>query len=130
ATGYVMWPLIRRDGAMRFFLFGALLATIPACAPFPADRLLPWMAIGAMGATARFIGAFVEQALPQGGVYGMATRAAVPAMLLVHLVFGPGLLPLRSMGIRDLRATIARADAGIPSDPTVANRVVVLMNPP
>jgi hypothetical protein len=51
-------------------------------------------------------------------------------MIAVHLVFGPLLLPLRSMGIRDVRETIGRADAGIPKTADVEKRVVVLMNPP
>src|SRR6185369_15139575 len=115
---------------VRFFLTGAVIATLPACAAFPADRLLPWVAIGAMGATARFIGAFVEGALPRSGSFGFLARLAVPVMLFVHLVFGPILLPLRAMGIRDVRETIGRADAGIPKAPGIERRVVVLVNPP
>jgi hypothetical protein len=130
ANGFLFSPLLRRDRTIRAFLLGGALATLPACAAFPADRLLPWVAIGVMGATAQFIGAFVEGVLPSAGFYGLAARAAVPTMLAVHLVFGPLLLPLRSMGIRDVRETIGRADAGIPKTPDIRTRVVVLMNPP
>lgn len=129
-NGYLLWPLIRTDRNVRFLLLGALLATLPACAAFPADRLLPWVAIGPMGATARFIGSFVENSLPKARGYAAVARFAVPVMLAVHLVFGPILLPLRSMGIRDVRETIGRADAGIPKTPDIQRRVVVLMNPP
>jgi hypothetical protein len=130
ATGFLLLPLVRTRATTRYFLTGAALATLPACAAFPADRLLPWVAIGAFGATAEFIAAFVEGALPKNGVYWLAARVAVPAMLVVHLIFGPALLPLRSTGIRDVRQTIARADAGIPKTPDVERRIVVLMNPP
>jgi hypothetical protein len=130
ANGFLFAPLIRRDRAIRAFLLGAALATVPACAAFPADRLLPWAAIGIMGATAQFIGAFVEGALPDAGLYGFAARVVVPVMIAVHLVFGPLLLPLRSMGIRDVRETIGRADAGIPKTSGIEKRVVVVMNAP
>jgi hypothetical protein len=129
-TAYLFWPLVRSDAKIRFWLVGAVLATLPACAAFPADRLLPWVAIGAMGATAQFIGACADGRLPLHSAYGVAARAAVPVMLVVHLVFGPLLLPLRSLGIRDVRRTIARADAGFPKNADVERRVVVLVNPP
>lgn len=129
-NGFLFSPLLRSDERVRFFLLGAVLATLPACAAFPADRLLPWVGVGAMGATAQFIGSVVEGALPKGGAYGLLARVATPTMLVVHLVFGPLLLPLRSMGIRDVRQTIGRADAGIPHSPEVARQVVVLVNPP
>lgn len=147
-TAWLFSPILRSDPRMRFWLVGAGLATIPACAAFPADRLLPWVAIGGMGATAEFIGAFVESRtrgiadeaapfedralapLPTAGAYSVVAAAAVPAMLIIHLVFGPLLLPLRSLGIRDVRETIGRADAGIPKTTDVERRVVVLLNPP
>jgi hypothetical protein len=123
-------PLVHKDKIARFWALGAVLATIPACTAFPADRLLPWVGIGAMGVTARFFAAFVEGTLPQAPFYGPISRVGAASIIVVHLVAGPLQLPLRARGIVQIRETLERADRSVPSDASVANRVIVYVNPP
>lgn len=46
-------PLVRRDRLARFFAVGTLVAVVPVCSTFPADRLLWFVGIGGMGLVAR-----------------------------------------------------------------------------
>ncbi|MBM4363749.1 MAG: hypothetical protein FJ104_13800, partial [Deltaproteobacteria bacterium] len=116
-------PLLRDDPQMRFWLGGALLATLPACSAFPADRLLPWIAVGASAATAQVFLLAVEHR-------GRLARLLAHGVVGAHLVVGPLLLPVRAAGITQVRASIERADRGLPRDPSVAGVDVVLVNPP
>jgi hypothetical protein len=122
-------PILKRDAVARFWLFGGILSTLPACGAFPADRLLPWVSIGGMGLTARFLSAFIDSR-PGPGFELSVSRVGAFLAALAHLVSGPLLFPLRATGISQVRAALDRADQSIPSDPGVKDKVVVLMNPP
>ena len=56
-------------------------------------------------------------------------RFGAAAIVMVHLVIGPLLLPLRSIGISQVRAAIDRADATIPRDPSITRRIAIYVNP-
>ena len=120
-------PLLRRDKVAQFWLLGAALATLPACGAFPADRLLPWVGIGGMAVTAQFFAAYLEA--PPAEQARLLPRFGAAAIVMVHLVIGPLLLPLRSIGISQVRAAIDRADATIPRDPSITRRIAIYVNP-
>ena len=48
-------PLLRRDRVARFWALGMLLALIPLCTTFPADRMLLFVGVGAMGLMVQFL---------------------------------------------------------------------------
>ncbi|HEX2678122.1 MAG TPA: hypothetical protein VHM19_15815, partial [Polyangiales bacterium] len=111
---------------------GTVIATLPACAAFLADRLLTWVAIGGSIAIARL---FVEYCERPEGLRSEALRALVlPPLILVLLVakivLDPLGLPSRSRGNLVLRDNIDRAQAGVPSDPSITHKHVVYLNPP
>jgi hypothetical protein len=122
-------PLVKRDAIARFWLLGAALSTLPACGAFTADRLLPWVSVGAMGLTARFLRFYIE-APPAGGWYRGAARIGAFSAVLSHLVLGPLVLPLRVTGNVQVSEALERAERSVPSDPGVRDRVVVYINPP
>lgn len=124
-TGALFAPLLRTSATARFWLCGAVLATLPACGAFPADRLLPWIGVGAMGITAEFFVSVVE-----GVRTGLFARAGAATVVFAHLIVGPLLFPLRAAGIAQVRAAIERGDRGVPSDPSIAAKTVVYLNPP
>lgn len=124
-TALLFAPLLRVSATARFWLAGALLATLPACGAFPADRLLPWVGVGAMGITAEFFASVVLRVRTD-----LLARVGSLCVVAAHLVMGPFLLPLRAMGIAQVRAAIERGDRGVPSDPSIASKVVVYLNPP
>jgi hypothetical protein len=122
-------PLLKSDRLARFWLLGAALATLPACGAFPADRLLPWIGIGGMAVTAQFFDRFLREGLGEGPAGLTLAGAGAAAIVGVHLVVGPILLPLRSIGISQVRAALDRADHTVPADEAVMHRIAIYVNP-
>ncbi len=132
AIGLACARLVRRDPVSRFFATGMLLAAIPVASTFPADRLLGFVGLGAMGLIAQLLAATVRDRALLGD--GRARRAAVTAvavvMTLVHLVLAPPLLVLRARSMVAVGRVLDRADAGIPSGPEVVTQTVILAAAP
>ncbi|HEX3595229.1 MAG TPA: hypothetical protein VHU80_09015 [Polyangiaceae bacterium] len=124
---YLFAPLLRRDKVAQFWLLGAAIATLPACGAFPADRLLPWVGIGGMAVTAQFFASYLGASAEERA--RLVPRLGAAAIVGAHLVLGPILLPLRSIGISQVRAAIDRADETVPRDPGVRKRIAIYVNP-
>src|SRR5205085_12106795 len=77
------WALRPRDRIAAFFAVGTAIATIPAFAAWPNDRLLPIPSFGAAALVAR---AVADPSTP---------RPAVALLVAAHLVRSPPLLPHR-----------------------------------
>lgn len=130
-VGYVVWPLVRSDKVVRFGLVGGLLALFPACSAFSADRLLTWVAIGASLVLARLIQAY-WQAPATLRDNTVRARILPPLMLwlvLDHAIGEPLFLPSRARGNLAMRNILDRAQAGVPNDPSIAEKQVILVNP-
>lgn len=127
ATVLLLRPLYRRDPLVRFWLLGTLLATLPACAAIPNDRLLTATGVGGSWLIARYLAEVAEHTYPNERWF---TRAAAAALIAVHALFSPLALPLRTKAIDGLEVLMRRADQSIPSDASIADRHVVLLNPP
>lgn len=131
-VGMACARLLRRDPVSRFFATGMLFAAIPIASTFPADRLLSFVGLGAMGLIAQLIAAALRHRELLGSSRGRRAACVVVAilMVLVHLVLSPPLLVLRSRGMIAVAQVIDRADAGIPSDPGVADKTVIVVTTP
>jgi hypothetical protein len=114
-------PLVRRDATARFFAVGTVLAALPACATFPADRLLWFAGVGAMGLCAQLL----SHARPR-----LADRAVAALLIALHLVAAPPLLALRARSMVTAERPLARANDSLPRTPDVSARTFVLINPP
>ena len=114
-------PIARRDPTMRFLATGALLALVPVCSTFPADRLLWFVGIGAMGLVAQFL------LTPPRGWWAWS---GFVVLLLLHVVLAPPELALRSRSMEAVNIPLVRADESLPMTPDTAGRTVVLVNPP
>jgi hypothetical protein len=81
-----------------------------------------------MGLVAQFLAAaFRDRAeLADGRVRRVAVVIVAVIMVLVHLVLAPPLLVLRSRSMVAVGRVIDRADAGLPSDPSVVGRTVII----
>jgi len=131
-VGLACARLLRRDPVSRFFATGMVLAAVPIASTFPADRLLSFVGLGAMGLIAQLIAAALRHREQLGDSRGRRAACVVVAivMVLVHLVLSPPLLVLRSRGMIAVGQVIDRADAGIPSDPGVADKTVIIVTTP
>lgn len=111
-------PLLRRDRAARAFALGALLALLPVSAVGPQNRLLGFVGLGSMALLAQLVARL------------RGVRVLMLALLAIHLVFAP---PLGLAAISyQARASdrLLRAVASVPSDPSLAQQELVLVNPP
>jgi hypothetical protein len=117
----LVWPLVRRDATARFMATGMLLAVVPICSTFPADRLLFFVGVGAMGLVALWIGQAPRN------LFG---RAGVAVLLLVHLVLAAPLALIRSRSMVSVDLPLRRVDTSLPLSADTARRMVVLVNPP
>ncbi len=121
--------LWRRSASARFFATGMLVAAVPVASTFPADRLLTFTSIGAMGLLAQLIAAtFRERELVgDGRVRRLGITALVLVLVLVHLGLAPPFLVLRSRSMVAVARVLDRADASLPTDPS---RTVIIATTP
>lgn len=135
---WVLWPLLRADARLRFWALGMLLATVPVCGTHPEDRVLSATALGGAALVAAFLLALWERRLvllarspgrelPRPRP---AARAAGVALVGIHLVCAPLLLPLRTLVIDEFEVLMERADPSIAQGAEAARKTVVLLNPP
>lgn len=132
AIGLACARLLRRDPVSRFFATGMVLAAIPVASTFPADRLLGFVGLGAMGLVAQLLAASAHQrdALGDGRPRRAAAVTVALALAFVHLVFSPPFLVMRARSMVMVGRVLDRADAGIPSGPDVVDRTVVIAATP
>jgi hypothetical protein len=112
--------VVRRDPVARFFALGLLFAVVPIASTFPADRLLWFVGVGAMGLLARFFAAPKSWPL----------RAMAVLLLLIHVVLAAPLLAIRARSMETVEKPLARANDSLPRTPDVAGKTVVIVNPP
>ena len=132
AIGIACARLLHRDATARFFATGMVLAAVPVATTFPADRLLSFIGLGAMGLIAQLLAAAASDRAMLGdgkARRGFATAVAV-LMLIVHAMLAPPLLVARSRSMVAVARVIDRADAGIPHDPSIADKTVIILAAP
>lgn len=126
--GYCGAGLWRRERAVRFWATGMLLAAATVSASAPGERLLLAVGIGAAPLLARVMldARFMSGAtLPHG-----PKRGFISALVILHLVVAPLLLPVRACVYQVLAAATARLDRGLSAAPTIADKTVVVLNAP
>jgi hypothetical protein len=124
---WLLWPLLRRDPTLRFWALGLVLATIPVCGTHPEDRVLTATGLGGSALVAQVLSALAQTRLPRApGLQRFAARA----LLLIHLLIAPLLLPARTLAIVSMELVLLESDDTIPHGPAAADQTVVLLNPP
>jgi hypothetical protein len=108
AVVFVVWPLVRRDRRVRFWVTGLVLSLPPACATFPEDRLLLFAGIGAFPLVAALLDAVREHAAVLAS-RRRAAEALAAVFVGVHAFAAPVLLPYRSLQMYRYDREIAAA---------------------
>ncbi len=127
-AAWLIWPVLRSDRRMRFWALGAVLAAVPVSATWASDRLLWFVGLGAAPLIAATIGAGLKT-----GLWALGHRfrgVVVGAFAFAHLLVAPLQLPMRTQSMGNLGKQLAAADASLPADPVVAERTVVILDPP
>ncbi len=122
-------PLVRRDATARFWAVGAALAVLPACATFPANRLLFLFGLGSMGLLGQLVAALWRSASRQR-VGGLAAGGIAVLFLVVHLLLSPLSVPFIFRNLQSLGAGIEQAALSLPAAPGAGERSVVIVNAP
>jgi len=117
-------PLLKEDRLARFFLTGMLLATVPVCSTFPADRLLSFVGLGGMG--------FVARVMSHALTDSRRTRTVLVAGMfgVVHLVLGPLLLPLRARSMETVAQWYDLAERSVPQTADITDKTLILVSVP
>lgn len=125
AVVHAAWPLWQAQPRLRFWALGSLLALLPVCATFPHDRLLLGAGVGAMPLVAALLLHYLKSPL-------RASRKWPPLLALggIHLGLAPLLLPLRAAHVGDLSRALDAAERSLPSAADLAQKSVILLNPP
>ncbi len=119
-------PLVRRDPTSRFFALGAALSLLPIAAVGPQDRLLFFVGLGCMGLLAQIVAAALENAAPTR----IAARVFAVALLAVHLVGSPIGISSWIDAHEAASERMLAAVASIPTDPSLTEQDLILVNPP
>ena len=129
-AGWLLWPLWRRDPLARFWTLGLLLAAVPISATFPMDRLLVFVGVGAMALVAELLARALGSDGAAPPTRRLALRTTAVALVGVHLVLAPLVLPLRTLTVRFINAFAARATEAIPEGEAVRQKTLVVLRAP
>ena len=125
------WPLLRESALARFFVTGMLLAALPICSTFPADRLLGFVGLGGMG----FLALLLDHLLGAGrrALAPWLQRASLGVgalLVLLHLVLSPPALALRARSMVSVERLVRRTDDSLPREKSVRDKTIVVVNSP
>ncbi len=127
----VLIPLLRRDRTARFWALGSALALLPSCSTFPADRMLVFVGIGALGLLAQLLASVFSQTphpargtLLRAGAVGLAGTA-----IAIHLVLAPVALAVR-VAFPLGPPSNDRFSLRMPLDAAVEQQDLIVVNPP
>ena len=117
-TGWMLWPMLRRDPFSRFLALGMVLAAIPSCATYPNDRLLFFTGLGGMGLVMQYL-AIAGQSLhkrmpPFPGRPRAAAMALFGMWVAFHVILGPLMLPGTAVTPLFFQRPIDRGAATVP----------------
>jgi hypothetical protein len=124
------WPL-RRDARARFFFVGALLATLPAVATFPAGRLMLLPSLGLLGLVALVVEGVVDRTLAwRPGPQRWAALFVAVWVGAGHLLLSPLVLEVSAQQMQMMERTVAHYGDQLSDDPALARQRVVVVNSP
>ncbi len=131
-TAATLASLLWRDRLARFWALGMCLSLLPACAAFPADRLLMYAGIGAMGLVAQFVAAVVQSRNPKQrrSSRRLPAIAVCSVLLVVHLIIAPWNLARTATSLAKVGSSVAEAAASLPTSSHARFQTVLIVNAP
>ena len=127
----VLLPLLRRDRLARFWGLGMLLAVVPFCSTFPADRLLFFVGIGATGLLAQFLAGVFDRATwrPRSKLWRVCAFPLACLFVLLHIIVAPLALPWRAAYPAGPKI-VEQFSLHTPPDASIEQQDVVVVNAP
>lgn len=131
-VGIVLIPLIRADRGARFWAFGMVVATLPACGiSLLSGRLLLFASLGAMGLMAQFVGGLFDRSrwLLVHRVWRAPAWVLCYLLIGLHVILPPVLIPVMANTPDIFQTVIAQVtDIGPLSE--IEQKGVVIVNAP
>lgn len=124
-VGYALAPLFFQSQSARFFGLALLLALPPACVAYPADRLLTWISVAALGVLAE-----CAMVALRGAGQPRALQLTAAAVLGARVLVAPLLLVAQAQNLPHLGDLLRRADDVIPRAASVTEHTAVFVNAP
>jgi hypothetical protein len=126
----LFFRVVEGDRMARFWAAGAMGSLIPSASSIPGDRLLLLAGVGIMALLAQLMTAFLDKRAPFAGKW--RTLAAVPLAILFlrRAVASPVMLPIRAHSMEAVAELADFAADAVQAAPDVAQRTVVVLNPP
>lgn len=121
--GWLAREPLRRDPSLRMWTLGAVLACATAGTSLPTDRGLLLLGVGTYPLLAALVLRASEQGVPT------LARVVGRGLLVLH-VFQSLLLPLRVGTTRFIQGSVDRFAAALPTDPSIEDRALVMLNAP
>lgn len=120
--------LLKHSAEARFWAGGMALSFIPVSATFPTDRMLLFTGVGAMA----LLSLLAARAFAEGGqaIRGRLFKTAAGALLVLHLVLAPILLPVRTVAVGVIGEHLNTALESGPLEDDLAGRTVVILDAP
>jgi hypothetical protein len=131
--GVLVWllvPLWRASRELRFWTLGMLLATLPVCGTFPADRLLVATSLGGAPLLASLIHALLGERLGRGRHKLGLQRRLGQLLVAMNLIFAPAFLTVRARDIELTKDLLEYADRSIPRSQEIQRQTLLMINPP
>lgn len=117
ALAAVGFARVRASRAARFFALGGVLALVPSCATFPSGRLLTIAGFGLIGLLATIAASSGSRLVRGYVVWAVGVRLALSPLLMV----------LTEGSMNMVEANVERLAAGIPNDPAVEEKRLVMV---
>ena len=120
-------PLLRGSRLARFWAFGMVASVLPACAPFPSDRLLMFVGLGAAPLLSEWLAGRSERAgwLPASRAWRAVARVAAPVLVAINLVLSPLALPVEAVSFRFIGQVLDRHFESLPADEALRGQTVI-----
>jgi hypothetical protein len=123
----ILAPVVARRREARFWALGSVLAVVPLCATFPANRVLFFVGLGGMG----LVASWLEGSWSRGaGPRRWPRRLVAIGLVAVHLVLAPILLPINAIAFRLFGRPVTEAILSLPYDEDLAAQELVVVNAP
>jgi hypothetical protein len=131
---WLLWPGLKREREIRFWLAGTLVAMAPFCATWPQNRLMILPGIGALALLTRAIVSGMghnQSESPEFRSHNTRWKRNVAVVLLVfNALVAPLMFAGASAAVRLAPAYMARLDKSMPATQGVEETNVVIVSAP
>jgi hypothetical protein len=128
---WFLWPSLRADRASRFLFAGGVLSAVPLAAATAGDRLLTLVGFGMLPVIADALRRALDiDVAAYGQRIHRLRKAGAVALVGLHLVVDPVLLPVVSLSTKMSSNQVESIADSIPAQPADAERVVFVAEMP